>query len=74
MKSELDALLQTFELGRFGLSVGEVKKPFEIPELVSADSFFANRDSYKKGSKFMVLVISSFDECKKNIKKHSTFI
>lgn len=62
--SDIENLLKTAGYGTFGLSIGIVKKAFEIPELEAVDTFFSSPSSYKKGSKIMVVVISSFEECK----------
>jgi hypothetical protein len=64
LSSDIEALLIEGEYGKFGLSIGIVKNAFEVPELETMDAFFNSASSYKTGSKIMVVVISSFDECK----------
>ena len=64
ISSDIDSLLKTTGDGTFGLSIGIVQKAFEVPELEAVDTFFSSPSSYKKGSKIMVVVISSFEECK----------
>ena len=64
LNSEIQKMLKTSELGKFGISIGVVKKAFEVPSLEPIDSFFKSETSYIKGSKIMVVVISSFVECK----------
>jgi len=64
LSSDIEALLSKGEFGEFGLSIGIVEKAFEVPQFQTIDAFFSFARSYEKGSKIMVVVVSSFDECK----------
>ena len=62
MAGKIKASLSTRD--SYGKSVGIVSVANNIPNLESLDPFFSTPDSYRKGKKFMIMVASSYDECK----------
>jgi hypothetical protein len=64
MKTKITEVLTQQNRGHYGKSVGIMTESGVIPDLVSLDSFFSAPNSYRKGSAFMIMVVSSFEECK----------
>jgi cytochrome c2 len=68
LKTKINEVLTQQIRGHYGKSVGIMTESGVIPDLESLDSFFSAPNSYIKGSAFMIMVVSSFEEC-----KHSEF-
>lgn len=64
LHDEIDHFLTEQKYGDFGRSIGIVQKAHIYPKLVRLSTFFKDPESYKTGSKIMILIASSFDECK----------